>query len=90
MRKRTIIDIRHDGPHIMPDPGTTLVHHYEPALLAELGRPPELATTPELFHKAGVCAGLGAFFDALLSKGYSPAVANELLWAAYENLKARS
>lgn len=86
MKRPTIIDIRKDGPHVVPDPGTTLVHHYDPQLLAQLAQ--SNAKEPDPLFKAGLCSGLGAFFDALITKGYTPEVANELLWAAYRNLKA--
>lgn len=59
----------------------TIIHHYSTALITKA-----TPKTPDLIHRAGVAAGLGAFYDALLAKGIEPEVAHDLLWAAYERL----
>ncbi len=84
--KRTVVDIRPDGPHIVPDPNATLYCNYDPRFLSRLGA--DDAEVSELTYRAGLCAGLGAFFDALVLKGHQPDEAQSLLWTAYENLSA--
>ncbi len=84
--RRTIIEITKDGPRILPDPGATMVMTPPPELLVAAGGTPP---PPPDFH-AGAAAGLGSFFDALVNKGgIAPAAAQEMLWAAWENLKGR-
>jgi hypothetical protein len=86
---RTIIDIRKDGIRVVPDPSQTLVHHYDPELLARLGalKP---ASPEDPIYKAGVAAGLGSFFDMLVARGLTREEVQELLCdvPAYQNLKA--
>jgi len=97
--KPTIIDIRPDGPHVV-DPNATVMFVYSPDVLRALGAiPKELApapdtiknpATPDPIYLAGVANGLGSFFDALVDQEIvPPSKAYELLWAAYENTKAR-
>jgi len=97
--RRTVIDIRPEGPVVLQDPNVTAIFMYPPEMLNRAGAiPQELAPVedtervqaqPDPIYMAGVAAGLGAFFDALLAKGYTAEVANELLWAAYENTNSR-
>ncbi len=90
--RKTVIDIRPDGSHILTDPNATAIFHYPPELLQAAGALPkeELAgdteknpTLPNLDRLGGIAKGVGAFYDALIAKGVAPEVAHELMWAAH-------
>lgn len=104
--KRSIIDIRDDGPHVMFDPAATGVWHYNDDALAEAGAIPQVenvdrdtlemdvmpaaAQAVEVAFKTATSAALGAFFDAVLMEGFNLPLAQKLLGVAFENMKSRT
>ncbi len=100
MRRHTVIDLHEDGPRVRSDDvDQSITRIYTAEELAALGatpgaQAPEADTEPNPVEadpnfKAGAAAGLGAFFDACISKGMGLAEVTELLWIAYDNLRGR-